>query len=218
MDKTIGFIRLSTDEQDVDRQRLNILELARKKNLRIDDWVEMTLSGRKVPVEKRMAQVIERVKDADTVVVSELSRFGRSSTGEIFTILHKLAKDHQIRVVSHTPDLDVAPGDEADIQTETLIFAFGLAARIEGMLISQRTKDALAAKKAKGIPLGKPKGTIQASKFDEHREKIEELLRLGVSVRKIAKVHLGLGSHNGLNEYIKKRKLPARVEVEPQNN
>ncbi len=207
MEKALGFIRISTDKQDIDRQRLNILELARQKNVHIDDWVKMTLSGRKVPVEKRMAETIERVKEADTIVVSELSRFGRSSAGEIFTILHKLTKDYGIRVISHTPQLDIAPGNETDIQAEMLIFAFGLAARIEGMLISQRTKDALAAKKAKGVVLGKPKGTVQASKFDEHRERIEELLNLGVSVRRIASVHLGLSSHNGLNTYIKKRRL-----------
>ena len=207
MGQTLGFIRISTDKQDIDRQQLNILELARQKNVHINGWVEMTMSGRKVSVEKRMAATIERVKDADVVVVSELSRFGRSSAGEIFTILHKLTRDHGIRVISHTPRLDVAPGDEADIQAEMLIFAFGLAARIEGMLISQRTKDALAAKKAKGIRLGKPKGIIQASKFDEHREKIEELLKLGVSVRRIARLHLGLNSHTGLNTYIQTRHL-----------
>ena len=207
MGKTLGFIRISTDKQEADRQRLIIHELAREKTLQIDDWVEMTLSGRKVPAQKRMAETIERVKEADTIIISELSRFGRSSTGEIFTILHKLTKDYGIRVISQTPMLDVAPGGEADIQTETLIFAFGLAARIEGMLISQRTKDALAAKKAKGVKLGKPRGTIQASKFDEHREKIEELLGHGVSVRRIATVHLGLNSHGGLSTYIKKRGL-----------
>ncbi len=207
MEKALGFIRISTDKQDVDRQRLTIHELAREKKLQINDWVEMTLSGRKVPVEKRMAETIGRVKEADTIIISELSRFGRSSTGEIFTILHKLTKDYGIRVISQTPVLDVAPGEEADIQTETLIFAFGLAARIEGMLISQRTKDALAAKKAKGVKLGKPEGTVQASKFDVHRERMEELLKHGVSVRRIATMHLGLNSHGGLNSYVQKREL-----------
>ena len=217
MGKVVGFIRVSTNKQDIDRQRLNILELAQQKSIHIDDWIEITMSGRKVPVQRRMAETVELLKDADTVVISELSRFGRSSAGEIFTILHKLTKDYGIRVVSHTPKLDVAPGDEADIQAEMLIFAFGLAARIEGMLISQRTKDALAAKKARGVQLGKPKGVIQTSKFDEHREKIEELLKLGVSVRKIAKLHLGLNSHTGLNTYIQTRHLLREKQNKSRN-
>jgi len=71
----------------------------------------------------------------------------------------------------------------------------------------------LATKKAQGIQLGKPKGTIQASKFDKGRERIEELLRLGMSVRKIAKV-MGYSNHIGLNTYIKKRKIRELLEQE----
>jgi DNA invertase Pin-like site-specific DNA recombinase len=77
---------------------------------------------------------------------------------------------------------------------------------LERDLVSLRTKEALAAKKAQGVKLGKPKGTIQASKFDKDRERIEELLRLGMSVRKITKV-MGYSNHIGLNTYIKRRKI-----------
>ncbi len=77
---------------------------------------------------------------------------------------------------------------------------------MERDLISLRTKKALAAKKAQGIKLGKPKGTIQKSKFDDYREMIVELLGLGLSVRKIAK-YLGYNNHIGLNTYVKKRRL-----------
>ena len=74
------------------------------------------------------------------------------------------------------------------------------------ILISLRTKEALANKKAQGIQLGKPKGTVQKSKFDQDIVKIKELLALGLSVRKIA-IFLGYSNHIGLNTYIKKREL-----------
>ncbi len=73
-------------------------------------------------------------------------------------------------------------------------------------MISLRTKEALANKKAQGILLGKPKGTIQKSKFDNDLDKIKELLNLGLSVRKIA-IFLGYTNHMGLNTYIKKRDI-----------
>ena len=83
-------------------------------------------------------------------------------------------------------------------------------AELERDLVSLRTKEALASKKAQGVKLGKPKGTIQASKFDKDRDRIEELLGLGLSVRKIAKL-LGYSNHVGLNTYVKKRKLREEI-------
>jgi DNA invertase Pin-like site-specific DNA recombinase len=80
-------------------------------------------------------------------------------------------------------------------------------------MISQRTKEALAAKKAQGITLGKPKGTIQASIYDKDRDRIVELLRLGLSARKICKKHLDYGHPSSLNYFIKTRKLRKAVEL-----
>jgi hypothetical protein len=77
---------------------------------------------------------------------------------------------------------------------------------LERDLISLRTKEALAAKKQQGVRLGKPKGTIQKSKFDADLERIKDLLKLGLSVRKIATL-LGYKNHLALNTYINKRKL-----------
>lgn len=93
-----------------------------------------------------------------------------------------------------------------DMTSKVIVTMFSLFAELERDLISVRTKEALASKKVQGIQLGKPKGTIQKSKFDVHVERINELLELGLSVHKIAK-HLGFSSHIGLNNYIAKRKL-----------
>ena len=92
------------------------------------------------------------------------------------------------------------------MSSKIIVTLFSLFAELERDLVSLRTKEALAAKRAQGVKLGKPEGTIQASKFDEDRERIEELLALGLSVRKIARV-LGYSSHVGLNTYVRKRKV-----------
>ncbi len=90
--------------------------------------------------------------------------------------------------------------------TKIIITLFSLFAELERDLISLRTKEALAAKKAQGVKLGKPKGVIQKSKFDKDRQRIEELLALGLSVRKIARHHLHC-NHVALNTYVNKRGL-----------
>jgi DNA invertase Pin-like site-specific DNA recombinase len=111
----------------------------------------------------------------------------------------------QIRLVVLKQNLDIQPGQQ-DMSSKIIITLFSLFAELERDLISLRTKEALAAKKARGMKLGKPKGTVQRSQFDAQRETIEELLGLGLSVRKIAK-HLGYANHVALNTYVNKRRL-----------
>lgn len=93
-----------------------------------------------------------------------------------------------------------------DLQSKVMVTLFSLFAELERDLISLRTKEALAAKKSQGIKLGKPKGTLQASKFDPHRQTVCDLLAMGLSVRKIAK-YLGYTDARGLNPYVNKRGL-----------
>jgi len=106
-------------------------------------------------------------------------------------------------------NLDVS---RQDMNSKIIITLFSLFAELERDLISLRTREALAAKKAQGRPLGKPKGTLQKSKFDQDVARIKELLGYGLSVRKIAKV-LGYSSHIALNTYINKRGLREAVKV-----
>ena len=95
--------------------------------------------------------------------------------------------------------------------TQMILSVITMTVSLEKELMSLRTKEALTAKKLKGISLGKPKGTIQKSKFDMQREKIEELLAVGLSVRKISKL-LGYNNHIGLNNYVKKRKIKINLK------
>ncbi|HEY1645351.1 MAG TPA: recombinase family protein [Candidatus Saccharimonadales bacterium] len=206
MSKTIAYIRTSTDKQDLNNQKLEILEFARKKDLKIDEFVEITMSSRKTSKQRRIDEVLERLKGSDTLVVTELSRLGRSTAEVIALINGLMARD--IRVITLKQNLDI---QKHDMNSKIIITLFSLFSELERDLISLRTKEALKAKQLQGVTLGKPKGTIQKSQFDEHRERILELLGLGLSVRKIAKL-LGYNSHLALNTYINKRRLREAVQ------
>jgi len=93
------------------------------------------------------------------------------------------------------------------MQTKVVVFMFSLFAELERDLISRRTKQALAVRKADGVILGKPKGTIQKSVLDEHKDQIVEFLNLGVSKSSIAKIFKT--SRVNLFNYIRSRKLEA---------
>ena len=208
MSKTIAYIRASTGKQDVNNQKLEILEFARHANLKVDEFVEITISSRKTSKQRRIDELLEKLVDSNTLIVTELSRLGRS-TSEVVTLVNELLQ-RNIRVIVIKQNLDIT---QHDMSSKIIVTLFSLFAELERDLVSLRTKEALATKKAQGIQLGKPKGTIQASKFDKDRERIEELLRLGMSVRKIAKV-MGYSNHIGLNTYIKKRKIRELLEQE----
>ena len=194
MAKIIAYIRTSTDKQDLNNQKLEIFEYAKKNSFEIDDFIEMARSTRKTSKERRIDQMLEILDDADTLIVTELSRLGRS-TSEVISLVNELIKK-RVRVIVIKQNLDIK---QHDMASKVMITLFSLFSELERDLISIRTKNALATKKAQGIQLGKPKGTIQKSKFDEDLEKIKELLSLGVSVRKIAKL-LGYSNHIGLNK------------------
>jgi len=201
MAKTIAYIRTSTDKQDLNNQKLEIFEFAKKNKLEVDDFIQMTISSRKTSKERRIDEMLSALDDADTLIVTELSRLGRS-TAEVIGLVNELIKK-QVRVIVIKQNLDMK---QHDMTSKVMITLFSLFAELERDLISLRTKEALANKKARGVRLDKPKGTIQKSKFDQDVLKIKELLALGLSVRKIA-IFLGYTNHIGLNTYVSKRNL-----------
>jgi DNA invertase Pin-like site-specific DNA recombinase len=77
LSQTIAYLRTSTDKQDLNNQKLEILEWARKKDLKIDEFVEITISSRKTRKQRRIEEVLEMLADSDTLIVTELSRLGR---------------------------------------------------------------------------------------------------------------------------------------------
>ena len=205
MGKTVAYLRISTDKQDLDNQKLEILEYARHHNLRVDEFIEVSMSSRKTSKQRRIDELLGRLAESDTLMVTELSRLGRS-TSEVLALVNELLQC-RIRVVVIKQGLDI---DQHNMQSKIVVTLFSLFAELERDLVSLRAREALAAKNARDVKLSKPKGTIQVSKFDKDRERIEELLKLGLAVRKIARL-LGYSSHVGLNTYVKKRKIREKL-------
>lgn len=201
MQKTVAYIRASTDKQDLNHQKLELLEFARKKSMAIDEFMEITISSRKTTKQRRVDELVEKLNPQDTLIVTELSRLGRS-TAEVIALVNALVK-RAIRVIVLKQNLDI---NEQDMNSKIILTLFSLFGELERDLISLRTKEALASKKREGQILGKPKGTIQKSKFDNDVDRIKELLGYGLSIRKLSRV-LGYTNHISLSTYIKKRKL-----------
>lgn len=199
--KTIAYIRASTSKQDVNNQKLEILEYARKHDLKVDDFIEATISSRKTSKQRRIDELVERLEHSGVLIATELSRLGRS-TAEVIGLINQLL-DKGIRVILTKQNMDISKHDMA---SKIIITLFSLFAELERDLISLRTKEALAAKKAKGMVLGKPKGTIQKSMYDKDVKQIKEWLELGLSGRRIS-TNLGYGNFISLNTYIKKRNI-----------
>jgi len=174
MAKIVGYIRVSTSKQDVDNQRHEILSWANTRKVFIDSWIECELSSRRSETERQIDKV-RALEKGDTVVVAELSRLGRS-TGQVISLVNDLVgKGISIEALKQGISIKAGNGD-MDQQSKIMVTVFSLMAELERDLISQRTKTALAARKSAGKSLGKPRG-ISTSKLDEHREKIEELLK-----------------------------------------
>jgi DNA invertase Pin-like site-specific DNA recombinase len=209
MGKVVAYLRTSTDKQDLNNQKLEVLEYARRKKIHIDDFIAISISSRKSPRDRRLEELVAQLHAGDTLIVTELSRLGRS-TGEVITLIDTLlAAGIGVVIIRQHLGLDHT---RDDLQSITMITMLSLFAQLERLMISQRTKEALAAKKAQGVVLGKPKGTLQQSIYDKDRERIVALLRLGVSARRISTQHLRYGYPSSLDYYINTRKLRDEAE------
>lgn len=182
-----GYIRVSTDKQTVENQRFEINRFCEHENIVIDQWIEETISGSKEPEKRKLGKVLAKLRKGDILICAELSRLGRSLL-MIMDILNQcLKREVQVWTIKDNYRLG------ADISSKVLAFAFGLSAEIERNLISQRTKEALARRRAEGVVLGRPKGRKSSRlKLTGREDKIARLLKLGHSQTHIArrlKVH-----------------------------
>lgn len=180
-----GYIRVSSDKQTVENQRFEINKFCEKEKIKIDGWIEETISGTKNYTKRQLGLLLKRIRKDDLIICAELSRLGRS----LFMIMEILnicmTKECKVWTIKDNYRLG------EDIQSKVLAFAFGLSAEIERNLISQRTKEALERKKLEGVTLGRPKGKKSSDekyKLFHKKELIKELLKEEISQREIAKI------------------------------
>lgn len=177
--RTTAYLRVSTLDQDLEKNKAEILHFANHRDLGKVNFIEEIASGRQPWRQRRIAQVLEELQTGDTIIVSELSRLGRSML-ECMEIL-ALAARKGICVYSVKGSWQL----DDTIQSKIIALAFSMAAEIERDLISQRTKEALRFKKQQGLKLGRPKGPGK-SKLDAFRPEIEGLLANGTTQKFIA--------------------------------
>ena len=176
-----GYIRVSTDKQNAANQRFEITNFCQKNNLEINSWIEDCGSGTQPYNKRKLGELLQKISEGDVLICTELSRLGRNLF-MIMDILH-FCMNRNCKVWTSRDNYRL--GD--DIQSKVLAFAFGLSAEIERNLISQRTKEALANKKAEGIVLGRPKGSHAARvKLSGKESHIQNMLDSGMSYVRIA--------------------------------
>lgn len=178
-----AYVRVSTPHQTLENQHYELLKFADQHTLRVDTWITETVSGTKAYSDRVLGQLLAQLTAHDTLLITELSRLGRSRL-EIMRILAILL-GKQVTVLSVKEGLEL--GDT--LNATVLAFAFGLAAEIERKLIAARTQEALARKKQEGTPLGRPRGSLSRhTKLIGRDAEIHRLLEKRVAVSAIARL------------------------------
>lgn len=195
-----GYIRVSTDKQNVENQRFEIENYCKERGMIVNAWIEETISGTKKIDQRKLGKLLNKLKKDDILICAELSRLGRNMFMIMSILNYCMEKEIKVWTIKDNYRL----GD--DLTSKVLAFAFGLSAEIERNLISQRTKEALVKKRAEGIVLGRPKGRKSSYyKLSGRDNMIKELLNKGIPKVQIARI---LNVHrNTLSAYIKENNL-----------
>lgn len=177
-----AYIRVSTSKQDVENQRFEIDRFAKEKGLKVNAWVSEVISGTVSAKNRKLGSLLKKMKSGDILILTEVSRLGRSLL-EVLTVLNQcVQKKYNLYTVKERYELDNS------ISSQMLAFAFGLMAEVERNLISMRTKEALARRKAAGQCLGRKKGGKNVRyKLDDKEKLIRSMLSQGCSKASICR-------------------------------
>ncbi len=196
--KAVAYLKTTLDRQEVQEQKLAILEFAHREGITVSRLIEMPASA---AIGKRIEQLFTQVESGDTLIVSELNRIGRS-VGQIVRTVEALIKG---KVCFIAVKEDIWLDEKRNSQTQAMVRIFGLLAETDRELVSIHTKEGLVAARGKGKKLGRPKGSFGRSKLDGKTQEIKRLLALGVSKGAIAKI-MGVGRTTVIH-FIKSRGL-----------
>lgn len=202
MNRNIAYLRVSTLDQDLEKNKSDILTLANEKNLGKVEFVEEKISGKVSWKQRQIATILSDLKKGDVILLSEFSRLGRSMLECMEIISIATQKGIKIYTVKGSWQLDDT------IQSKVMAMVFAMASEIERDLISKRTREALQAKKAQGVSLGRPRGPGK-SKLDQYRVEVEALLQNGSKQNFIANRY-GI-TEATLCNWIKKNKIAKPV-------
>lgn len=176
----VGYLRVSTCRQHLTNQQEEIQRFAAGRHLSVDRWVTEIVSGKKNERERKLGPLLRRMKAGDTLIVTEISRLSRTLTD----IMNITGKCLQKKIKLYTTKEGYTFDDT--INSKVLCFAFGLVAEIERNLISLRTREALAARKANGAVLGRKAGSCtKRNILMKNKEKVLRMLREGQSIKSI---------------------------------
>lgn len=178
-----GYLRVSSDEQDVNSQKLGVDKFAKDKGWTIDKYItDEGVSGGKDPDKRNLGPLLNMIGKEDVIICSEISRLGR----DLYMVMDILHFCMERGCVIYTVKDKFVLGD--DIQSKVLAFAFGLSAEIERQMIRQRTIEGLRLRMKMGVLLGRTPGTMNESYvLDDRKDKIVEQYNWGVPVRRLAK-------------------------------
>lgn len=203
----IGYIRVSTIEQELKNQKNAILDFCNAGKMIVDDFIEIQSSSRRTLKDRKINDLVDRVQEKDIVVVTELSRLGRS-VSEVLNIVNTII-DKKCRLICIKENIDIEQNQS--IQSKIMVTMISLFADLERDLISKRTKEMLAFKKSIGVKLGRPTGPGK-SKLEPLKEQIQGYLDKDVSILSTAKL-LGV-SYTTIHNFIRKNKMLKRSQKE----
>lgn len=200
-----AYLRVSTDQQDLNNQRHGILEYANRLNLTGLKFIEDTASGRTHWKERKSGELLtQTMKQGDVIIFAEVSRMARSTLQVLEMLEYASTHEYQVHIAKQNMQFDDS------LNAKITATVLGLAAEIEREFISARTKEALAKRKADGVQLGRPKGKAKTVKLDAHEKDIRRYLKLGISKRSIAK--LVECAPSTLYEWIERRRIRVKGE------
>ena len=176
----IGYIRVSSDKQDLQKQEHLLFKYAQQHDLKVSDFINIEISSRKGTRERRIDELLDKLNEGDILLVAELSRLGRNMF-EVINIINQLGEKGVEVIFVRQPELSTAGPHR-----KLLLAIYSYFAEAEREFISMRTKQGLAAARARGKMLGRPKGSRDKERvLDPYREQIKEYLQLGLSLSRI---------------------------------